>query len=62
MAVLCQQRDGVIDVSRGAPDEIGEKLFLSPRTIESHLYRILPKLGVTTRSQLRDVIPESMPA
>ncbi|WP_405883146.1 LuxR C-terminal-related transcriptional regulator [Streptomyces sp. NBC_01136] len=34
--------------------EIGEKLRLSPRTISSHLYRIFPKLGVTSRFQLRD--------
>ncbi|MEV0616571.1 LuxR family transcriptional regulator [Nonomuraea sp. NPDC050404] len=32
--------------------EIGERLHLSPRTIGSHLYRIFPKLGITTRTQL----------
>lgn len=32
--------------------EIGARLFLSPRTIGSHLYRIFPKLGVTSRAQL----------
>jgi DNA-binding CsgD family transcriptional regulator len=32
--------------------EIGQQLFLSPRTIASHLYRVFPKLGVTSRSQL----------
>lgn len=36
--------------------EIGEKLYLSPRTVSSHLYRSFPKLGVTARSQLRDLI------
>jgi DNA-binding CsgD family transcriptional regulator len=35
--------------------EIGERLFLSPRTVSSHLYRSFPKLGVTSRSQLRDL-------
>ena len=34
--------------------EIGERLFLSHRTIGSHLYRIYPKLGVTGRGQLRE--------
>jgi DNA-binding NarL/FixJ family response regulator len=34
--------------------EIAERLLLSPRTVGSHLYRIFPKLGVTTRAQLRD--------
>jgi DNA-binding CsgD family transcriptional regulator len=33
--------------------EIGEQLYLSHRTIESHLYRLFPKLGVTSRAQLR---------
>jgi len=32
--------------------EIGERLFLSHRTVGSHLYRIFPKLGVTSRTQL----------
>lgn len=31
---------------------IGEQLYLSPRTVGSHLYRIFPKLGVTARGQL----------
>ncbi|BCY08386.1 helix-turn-helix transcriptional regulator [Actinoplanes sp. L3-i22] len=32
--------------------EIAQRLFLSPRTVSSHLYRIFPKLGVTTRAEL----------
>jgi DNA-binding CsgD family transcriptional regulator len=32
--------------------EIGERLFLSHRTIGSHLYRIFPKLEITARAQL----------
>jgi Bacterial regulatory proteins, luxR family len=32
--------------------EIGERLYLSPRTVGSHLYRIFPKLDVTSRTQL----------
>jgi DNA-binding NarL/FixJ family response regulator len=40
-------------VAEGLPNrEIGQRLYLSPRTIGSHLYRIFPKLGVTARSQL----------
>ena len=32
--------------------EIGQQLYLSHRTVSSHLYRIFPKLGVTSRHQL----------
>jgi DNA-binding CsgD family transcriptional regulator len=32
--------------------EIGGRLFLSHRTVGSHLYRVFPKLGITHRSQL----------
>ncbi|MFC0062992.1 AAA family ATPase [Umezawaea endophytica] len=35
--------------------EIGERLHLSPRTVGSHLYRVFPKLGVTSRGQLRNL-------
>lgn len=33
--------------------EIGARLHLSPRTVGSHLYRMFPKLGFTSRAQLR---------
>jgi DNA-binding CsgD family transcriptional regulator len=36
--------------------EIGARLFLSHRTVGSHLYRTFPKLGITTRAQLRDAL------
>ena len=32
--------------------EIGERLFLSHRTVGSHLDRIFPKLGITSRAEL----------
>ncbi|MEA2440932.1 MAG: hypothetical protein QOH76_2356 [Thermoleophilaceae bacterium] len=32
--------------------EIGQRLFLSHRTIGTHLYRIFPKLGITARGEL----------
>jgi DNA-binding CsgD family transcriptional regulator len=33
--------------------EIGQQLYISRRTVDSYLYRIFPKLGVTSRSQLQ---------
>jgi DNA-binding NarL/FixJ family response regulator len=41
--------------------EIGERLFLSHRTIGTHLYQIFPKLGITSRAALRDAL-EGYPA
>ncbi|MBN1527832.1 MAG: hypothetical protein JW895_02160 [Thermoleophilaceae bacterium] len=32
--------------------EIGQRLYLSHRTISSHLHRVFPKLAITSRSQL----------
>jgi ATP/maltotriose-dependent transcriptional regulator MalT len=36
--------------------EIGQQLFLSHRTVASHLYRLFPKLGITTRSELTSAL------
>ncbi|MEU2058166.1 AAA family ATPase [Streptomyces bungoensis] len=56
-ALTPQQRQIVRLAARGLTNrEIGARLQLSPRTVGSHLYRSFPKLGVTARSQLRDVI------
>ena len=33
--------------------EIAQQLYLSPRTVATHLYRVFPKLAITSRSQLR---------
>jgi ATP/maltotriose-dependent transcriptional regulator MalT len=33
--------------------EIGQRLYLSHRTIGTHLYNLFPKLGITSRAQLR---------
>lgn len=42
--------------------EIAERLFLSHRTVGSHLYRMFPKLGVTTRAQLATALHDGLPA
>ena len=41
--------------------EIGQKLYLSPRTVSSHLYRVFPKLGITSRTELGAAIGTSGP-
>jgi DNA-binding CsgD family transcriptional regulator len=37
--------------------EIGARLFLSPRTVQYHLGNVFTKLGITSRSQLRSILP-----
>jgi DNA-binding CsgD family transcriptional regulator len=39
--------------------EIGQQLYLSHRTISNHLYRIFPKLGITSRVELAAVVGAS---
>jgi DNA-binding CsgD family transcriptional regulator len=46
-----------LQIARMAADglsnrEIGQRLFISHRTVGTHLYRIFPKLGITSRNQL----------
>ena len=54
--LTAQQREIVILAGRGLSNaEIADRLFLSPRTIASHLYRSYPKLGIAGRHQLRDL-------
>ncbi|WP_426513444.1 AAA family ATPase [Dactylosporangium sp. McL0621] len=36
--------------------QIGQRLFLSHRTVSAHLHRLFPKLGITTRAALRDAL------
>ena len=40
-------------VCQGASNrDVAAQLFLSPRTVEYHLYKAYPKLGVSSRTQL----------
>jgi RNA polymerase sigma factor (sigma-70 family) len=39
--------------------EIGDQLYLSPRTVSSHLYRAYPKLGIAGRRELNTIVKET---
>jgi len=41
--------------------EIGRRLFLSPRTVGSHLYRMFPKLGISSRAQIARALLPALP-
>jgi len=52
-----QQREIAMLAAGGMTNkQIGERLFVSSRTVGYHLYQIFPKLGVTTRAALRDAL------
>ncbi|MGA5551021.1 AAA family ATPase [Streptomyces pseudogriseolus] len=36
--------------------EIGDRLRVSPRTVASHLYKVFPRLGISSRRELQDAL------
>ncbi|MFJ2821835.1 AAA family ATPase [Streptomyces toxytricini] len=56
--VLTWQERRIADLAAGGltNKEIGARMHLSPRTVSSHLYRVFPKLGITSRAALRDAL------
>ncbi|MGW3343705.1 AAA family ATPase [Nonomuraea rubra] len=58
LASLTWQERRIADLAAGGltNKEIGKRMHLSPRTVSSHLYRVFPKLGITTRAALRDAL------
>ncbi|MFJ3672531.1 AAA family ATPase [Streptomyces sp. NPDC090106] len=58
LAALTWQERRIADLAASGltNKEIGERMHLSPRTVSSHLYRVFPKLGITSRAALRDAL------
>jgi DNA-binding CsgD family transcriptional regulator len=42
--------------------QIGQRLYLSHRTVSAHLYHVFPKLGITSRAALRDALGNVVPS
>jgi DNA-binding CsgD family transcriptional regulator len=40
--------------------EVAQQLYMSPRTVGCHLYRIFPKLGIASRAQLRPALDNTV--
>ena len=58
MATLtAQEHQGAALAASGLTNkQIGERLYLSHRTVAAHLYQIFPRLGITSRAALRDAL------
>jgi DNA-binding CsgD family transcriptional regulator/DNA polymerase III delta prime subunit len=55
-----QQREIALLAAAGHTNkEIAARLYLSPRTVSTHLYQAFPKLGITSRAALRDALADT---
>jgi DNA-binding NarL/FixJ family response regulator len=57
VSLTAQQRTIVELAAAGLTNkQIAQRLFLSSRTVGTHLYQAFPKLGVRNRAGLRDAL------
>ncbi len=58
-ALTAQEREVALLAASGLTNkQIGERLFLSHRTVGFHLHRAFPKLGISSRAALRDALAQ----
>jgi DNA-binding CsgD family transcriptional regulator len=56
-SLTAREHEVAVLVARGMTSRaIADRLVVSPRTVESHLYRIFAKLGISDRAELADVL------
>ena len=56
-ALTQQEREIALLAAQGLTNkQIGERLYLSHRTVATHLYQLFPKLGISSRAALRDAL------
>jgi DNA-binding NarL/FixJ family response regulator len=60
---LTAQQRQIAELARDglSNSEIGARLFLSPRTVEWHLRHVFGKLGIRSRRELANALPDSGP-
>lgn len=60
-ALTPQEREIALLAASGLTNkQIGERLFLSHRTVGFHLHRVFPKLGISSRAALRDALSQGL--
>jgi DNA-binding NarL/FixJ family response regulator len=60
LGVTSREMDVLVLVADGLTNaEIAARLFLSPRTIDTHVSRLLAKTGAGGRAALRSLLPRS---
>jgi DNA-binding CsgD family transcriptional regulator len=56
-SLTAQEREIAMLAASGLTNrQIGERLFMSHRTVGAKLYQVFPKLGITSRAALRDAL------
>ena len=55
--LTAQEREVALLAATGMTNKaIANQLYLSPRTVSAHLYRVFPKLGIRSRAAIRDAL------